>query len=209
MKGHPDLTQLINKIFSCFLAYLEISFIPLVLAFVLVTSKTFKKGSKQQKCNKPTTTSTTLTSTITTKQKSFNHLLYFFYGIFMFCKQTKLSSTFLVFFFRPVFRRLFSFSLLDLLPWVYTNVCVCASFWYLQRKTFAVSHHGKSGGLTLDWQTGFALAEGADSAIVWQYKFSQLRGSSDDGKSKLKLHFQDHETRAIETKVSTKYRYDY
>ncbi|XP_046810074.1 gamma-2-syntrophin-like [Lucilia cuprina] len=68
------------------------------------------------------------------------------------------------------------------------------------RKTFAVSHHGKSGGLTLDWQTGFSLAEGADSAIVWQYKFSQLRGSSDDGKSKLKLHFQDHETRAIETK---------
>uniref|UniRef100_A0A1A9VSN8 Syntrophin C-terminal PH domain-containing protein n=1 Tax=Glossina austeni TaxID=7395 RepID=A0A1A9VSN8_GLOAU len=71
-----------------------------------------------------------------------------------------------------------------------------------KRKTFAVSHHGKSGGLTLDWQTGFSLAEGADSAIVWQYKFSQLRGSSDDGKSKLKLHFQDHETRAIETKIS-------
>ncbi|XP_067633981.1 gamma-2-syntrophin isoform X3 [Eurosta solidaginis] len=68
------------------------------------------------------------------------------------------------------------------------------------RKTFAVSHHGKSGGLTLDWQSGFSLAEGADSAIVWHYKFSQLRGSSDDGKSKLKLHFQDHETRAIETK---------
>lgn len=55
----------------------------------------------------------------------------------------------------------------------------------------------------MDWQSGFSLAEGADSAIVWQYKFSQLRGSSDDGKSKLKLHFQDHETRAIETKVST------
>lgn len=50
------------------------------------------------------------------------------------------------------------------------------------------------------------MAEGADSTIVWQYKFSQLRGSSDDGKSKLKLHFQDHETRAIETKVSNIYR---
>lgn len=37
---------------------------------------------------------------------------------------------------------------------------------------------------------------------VWQYKFSQLRGSSDDGKSKLKLHFQDTDSRAIETKVS-------
>lgn len=49
------------------------------------------------------------------------------------------------------------------------------------------------------------MAEGADSTIVWQYKFSQLRGSSDDGKSKLKLHFQDHDTRAIETKVKIRY----
>lgn len=72
----------------------------------------------------------------------------------------------------------------------------------LQRKTFAVSHQGKSGGLTLDWQSGFALTEGAEANTVWHYKFSQLRGSSDDGKSKLKLHFQDHETRAIETRVS-------
>lgn len=52
-----------------------------------------------------------------------------------------------------------------------------------------------------DWQNGFSLTEGADATIVWQYKFSQLRGSSDDGKSKLKLHFQDIESRAIETKV--------
>jgi hypothetical protein len=72
----------------------------------------------------------------------------------------------------------------------------------LQRKTFAVSHQGRGGGLTLDWQSGFSLTEGADPAVIWQYKFSQLRGSSDDGKSKLKLHFQDQETRSIETKVS-------
>lgn len=72
----------------------------------------------------------------------------------------------------------------------------------MQRKTFAVSHHGKSGGLTLDWQAGFSLTEGADASVVWHYKFSQLRGSSDDGKSKLKLHFQHQETRTIETKVS-------
>lgn len=68
-----------------------------------------------------------------------------------------------------------------------------------------MSHQGKSGGLTLDWQSGFSLTEGADATIVWQYKFSQLRGSSDDSKSKLKLHFQDHETRAIETRVSTSF----
>ncbi|EDW74015.1 gamma-1-syntrophin [Drosophila tropicalis] len=80
------------------------------------------------------------------------------------------------------------------------NAAIVTSVIKLGRKTFAVSHHGKSGGLTLDWQAGFSLAEGSDSAIVWHYKFSQLRGSSDDGKSKLKLHFQDHESRAIETK---------
>ncbi|KAH8347849.1 hypothetical protein KR084_001642 [Drosophila pseudotakahashii] len=80
------------------------------------------------------------------------------------------------------------------------NAAIVTSVIKLGRKTFAVSHHGKSGGLTLDWQAGFSLTEGADSATVWQYKFSQLRGSSDDGKSKLKLHFQDHESRAIETK---------
>lgn len=44
------------------------------------------------------------------------------------------------------------------------------------------------------------MTEGADATVIWQYKFSQLRGSSDDGKSKLKLHFHDHETRSIDTK---------
>lgn len=71
----------------------------------------------------------------------------------------------------------------------------------MQRKTFAVSHHGKSGGLTLDWQAGFSLTEGPDATIVWHYKFSQLRGSSDDAKSKMKLHFQGADSRGIETKV--------
>lgn len=79
---------------------------------------------------------------------------------------------------------------------------------HLQRKTFAVSHHGRSGGLTLDWQSGFTLTEGADANVVWQYKFSQLRGSSDDGKSKLKLHFHVTETRSIDTKVRTKSLYN-
>ncbi|XP_021698220.1 gamma-1-syntrophin [Aedes aegypti] len=80
------------------------------------------------------------------------------------------------------------------------NAAIVTSVIKLGRKTFAVSHHGKPGGLTLDWQAGFSLTEGADANEIWQYKFSQLRGSSDDGKSKLKLHFQDHETRSIETK---------
>lgn len=70
------------------------------------------------------------------------------------------------------------------------NASIVTSVVKLGRKTFAVSHQGRSGGLTLDWQTGFSLTEGSDPTVVWQYKFSQLRGSSDDGKSVLKLHFQ-------------------
>lgn len=70
-----------------------------------------------------------------------------------------------------------------------------------QTKTFTVSCGGKTAGLTLDWNTGFSLHEADAKQPLWQYKFSQLRGSSDDGKSKLKLHFQDLESRAIETKV--------
>lgn len=72
---------------------------------------------------------------------------------------------------------------------------------FFQNKTFTVSYNGKTGGLTLDWNTGFSLHEADCKTPLWQYKFSQLRGSSDDGKSKLKLHFQDTESRAIETKV--------
>ncbi|XP_055308932.1 gamma-1-syntrophin isoform X5 [Sitodiplosis mosellana] len=80
------------------------------------------------------------------------------------------------------------------------NSTIITSVIKLGRKTFAVSHLGRSGGLTLDWQSGFSLTEGADATVVWQYKFSALRGSSDDGKSKLKLHFHDPETRSIDTK---------
>ncbi|XP_026317883.1 gamma-2-syntrophin [Hyposmocoma kahamanoa] len=71
----------------------------------------------------------------------------------------------------------------------------------LGKKTFTVVHSGRAAGLTLDWAAGFSLSEGTPGAPpVWAYRFSQLRGSSDDGKSKLKLHFQDSETKVIETK---------
>ncbi|CAH0727687.1 unnamed protein product, partial [Brenthis ino] len=71
----------------------------------------------------------------------------------------------------------------------------------LGKKTFTVVHAGRAAGLTLDWAAGFSLSEGTPGAPpVWAYRFSQLRGSSDDGKSKLKLHFQDSETKVIETK---------
>lgn len=77
---------------------------------------------------------------------------------------------------------------------------VCAAVIKLGSKSFNVSFGGKLAGLTLDWNMGFALFDNISRQFLWQYKFSQLRGSSDDGKSKLKLHFQDTETKSIETK---------
>ena len=62
---------------------------------------------------------------------------------------------------------------------------------------------GKSSGLTLDWQGGFSLYNTETREYHWKYKFSQLKGSSDDGKTKLKLHFQD-ENKHIETKVNSR-----
>ena len=39
-------------------------------------------------------------------------------------------------------------------------------------------------------------------AVLWRYKFSQLKGSSDDGKSKIKFLFQNPDTKQIEAKVN-------
>lgn len=71
-----------------------------------------------------------------------------------------------------------------------------------QSKTFAVTQKGRSSGLTLDWGHGFALYDTETRDYHWRYKFSQLKGSSDDSKTKLKLHFQN-EDKQIETKVKS------
>lgn len=39
-------------------------------------------------------------------------------------------------------------------------------------------------------------------AVLWRYKFSQLKGSSDDGKTRVKLLFKNAESQQIEMKVS-------
>jgi len=78
---------------------------------------------------------------------------------------------------------------------------VCAAVMKLGSKTFNVTtSKGKTAGLTLDWHMGFALYDTESKTYSWKYKFSQLKGSSDDGKCKLKLHFQNAETKIIETK---------
>jgi hypothetical protein len=74
-----------------------------------------------------------------------------------------------------------------------------------QCKTFNVVWQGKPAVLTLDWNVGFVLTDTESGAVSWKYKFSQLKGSSDDNKCRLKLHFQLSESRIIETRVSLKY----
>lgn len=38
--------------------------------------------------------------------------------------------------------------------------------------------------------------------VLWRYKFSQLKGSSDDGKTRVKLLFKNAESQQIEMKVN-------
>lgn len=79
----------------------------------------------------------------------------------------------------------------------------CVSFRSLQSKTFPVTFNSRSAGLTLEWTQGFTLSYEGIGEIAWRYKFSQLRGSSDDSKSRLKLHFQEPDSITIETKVNS------
>ncbi|XP_065345238.1 gamma-1-syntrophin isoform X1 [Cloeon dipterum] len=80
------------------------------------------------------------------------------------------------------------------------HCAVCSAVIKLKNKTFNVVWGGKPAVLTLDWNVGFVLADAETGAVNWKYKFSQLKGSSDDNKCRLKLHFQLMESRIIETR---------
>ncbi|XP_019568131.1 gamma-1-syntrophin isoform X7 [Rhinolophus sinicus] len=70
----------------------------------------------------------------------------------------------------------------------------------LKSKTYACVLESHLMGLTIDFSTGFICFDAATKAILWRYKFSQLKGSSDDGKSKIKFLFQNPDTKQIEAK---------
>uniref|UniRef100_A0A8C6XK31 Syntrophin gamma 2 n=1 Tax=Naja naja TaxID=35670 RepID=A0A8C6XK31_NAJNA len=67
-------------------------------------------------------------------------------------------------------------------------------------KTFTCSWQGESLCFTLDFAVGFTCFDNKTKKILWRFKFSQLKGSSDDGKTRVKLLFQNTETKQIETK---------
>ncbi|TWW72597.1 Gamma-2-syntrophin, partial [Takifugu flavidus] len=53
---------------------------------------------------------------------------------------------------------------------------------------------------TIDFGSGFSCSEGPSKIVLWRYKFSQLKGSSDDGKTRVKLLFKNTESQQIEKK---------
>ncbi|KAI5200690.1 Gamma-1-Syntrophin [Manis pentadactyla] len=70
----------------------------------------------------------------------------------------------------------------------------------IQCKTYACVLESHLMGLTIDFSTGFICFDATTKAVLWRYKFSQLKGSSDDGKSKIKFLFQNPDTKQIEAK---------
>uniref|UniRef100_A0A8C7YAW8 Syntrophin, gamma 2 n=1 Tax=Oryzias sinensis TaxID=183150 RepID=A0A8C7YAW8_9TELE len=70
----------------------------------------------------------------------------------------------------------------------------------IQSKSYMCSSHGTVLCFTIDFGSGFSCSEASSSTILWRYKFSQLKGSSDDGKTRVKLLFKNAESKQIEMK---------
>ncbi|ELK13947.1 Gamma-2-syntrophin [Pteropus alecto] len=68
-------------------------------------------------------------------------------------------------------------------------------------KTYVCSWRGETLCFIVDFALGFTCVDSKTKNVLWRFKFSQLKGSSDDGKARVKLLFQDLETKQIEMKV--------
>ncbi|XP_032981341.1 gamma-2-syntrophin isoform X10 [Rhinolophus ferrumequinum] len=78
-----------------------------------------------------------------------------------------------------------------------------ATFMEVQRtgsRTYVCSWRGRTLCLTVDFALGFTCFDSRTKNVLWRYKFSQLKGSSDDGKGRVRLLFQNLDTKQIETK---------
>ncbi|XP_074945825.1 gamma-2-syntrophin [Phalacrocorax aristotelis] len=67
-------------------------------------------------------------------------------------------------------------------------------------KTYMCSWQGDTLCFTVDFALGFTCFDSKTKNVLWRFKFSQLKGSSDDGKTRVKLLFQNLDTKQIETK---------
>ncbi|XP_060711083.1 gamma-2-syntrophin [Hemiscyllium ocellatum] len=78
-----------------------------------------------------------------------------------------------------------------------------AIFMEVQRagsKTYGCTWQGQSLSFTIDFAAGFTCVDSNTKNVIWRFKFSQLKGSSDDGKTCVKLLFQNTDTRQIDMK---------
>ncbi|XP_075411779.1 gamma-2-syntrophin [Tenrec ecaudatus] len=78
-----------------------------------------------------------------------------------------------------------------------------ATFMEVQRtgsKTYMCSWQGEMLCFTVDFALGFTCFDSMTKNVLWRFKFSQLKGSSDDGKTRVKLLFQNLDTKQIEMK---------
>ncbi|XP_029452733.1 gamma-2-syntrophin [Rhinatrema bivittatum] len=78
-----------------------------------------------------------------------------------------------------------------------------ATFIEVQRtgsKTYMCSCQGEMLCFTVDFALGFTCFDINTKNVLWRFKFSQLKGSSDDGKTRVKLLFQNTDTKQIEMK---------
>ncbi|XP_013359784.1 PREDICTED: gamma-2-syntrophin isoform X2 [Chinchilla lanigera] len=78
-----------------------------------------------------------------------------------------------------------------------------ATFLEVQRtgsKTYMCSWQGEVLCFTVDFALGFTCFDSKTKNVLWRFKFSQLKGSSDDGNTRVKLLFQNPDTKQIEMK---------
>ncbi|XP_053316419.1 gamma-2-syntrophin [Spea bombifrons] len=67
-------------------------------------------------------------------------------------------------------------------------------------KTYMCNNQGVAVCFTVDFVSGFTCFDSTSKNIIWRFKFSQLKGSSDDGKTRVKLLFQNSDSKQIEMK---------
>ncbi|XP_004405025.1 PREDICTED: gamma-2-syntrophin, partial [Odobenus rosmarus divergens] len=67
-------------------------------------------------------------------------------------------------------------------------------------RTYACSWQGETLCFTVDFALGFTCFDSKTKNVLWRFKFSQLKGSSDDGNTRVKLLFQHLDTKQIEVK---------
>lgn len=70
---------------------------------------------------------------------------------------------------------------------------------HLSSRTFGCMCKGRLCGLTLDFTSGFCLYDSESKSCIWTYKFSQLKSSSDNGQTKLKLQFLNSNTEKVDS----------